>query len=204
MFKRLINHFFLNRFVLIILLSMVITVLLGLVKVAIVNWQLINLPKCHNCNIVIIDIDILRADALPCYKGSIYKFSSNICNFAEKGLILENNFSQSFWTLPSIFSTLTSLYPIAHGVFQQHRDILPQEVKTVPEILKEYGYTTVWIGQTGSSVIYDGNGGARSFNKLEKDYRNIDKWPSVLKNIMIFREINYYISIIESSCPIFT
>ena len=58
MFKRLINHFFLNRFVLIILLSMVITVLLGLVKVAIVNWQLINLPKCHNCNIVINKIHV--------------------------------------------------------------------------------------------------------------------------------------------------
>ena len=50
-------------------------------------------------------------------------------------------YSVSPWTVPSVTSILTSLYPSAHGV-QRAGDRLPASARTLAEVMKENGYAT--------------------------------------------------------------
>lgn len=121
---------------------------------------------CPKCNIIVIDIDTLRADALSC-QGSTRPTSPNICEFFKKGVIFEQNFAQSNWTLPSIFSTMTSRYPFAHGIYESFRDTLSWEVPTMAEYFKNVGYQTIWAGEVGGSWGPTAkNGGLRGFDEV--------------------------------------
>lgn len=168
------------KLIILVILFTVATVLFFLIKINLSIGASYK-SKCKNCNIVVIDIDLLRADALPCFKNNSHEFSSNICKFAEKGLLFEENFSQSFWTLPSLFSTLTSLYPPAHGMMQQYRDVLPNGITTFPQVFKDNGYKTIWVGGKNAATITSDNGGTKGFTEIADNYQNIYEWPSVLK-----------------------
>lgn len=114
---------------------------------------------CKDCNIVLIDIDTLRADSLPCY-GGLRNTAPNICKLAQKSVIFENNYSTSYWTLPSIFSTVTSLYPNFHKIQTPYVDILNIEENTLAKTLQNFGYQTAYIGWLGNtSVLTNQNNG---------------------------------------------
>ncbi len=66
-------------------------------------------------NIVLITIDALRADHLSCY-GYKRKTSPNIDKIAEKGILFKNAIAPSSWTVPSMVSLFTSVYPLNHGI----------------------------------------------------------------------------------------
>lgn len=120
--------------------------------------------RCPRCNVVIIDVDTLRADAVSCL-GSTRNTTPNICEFAKDGVLFEKNITTSEWTLPSIFSTFTSQYPSTHGVFD-YQLTLSTMTKTMPELFKSAGYRTLWVGQTGSWVVSRENGGLRGFDRV--------------------------------------
>lgn len=141
---------------------------------------------CSGCNIVIIDIDTLRADALSCL-GSIRNTSPNICEFFKKGVIFEQNIAQSDWTLPSIFSTITSQYPFTHGVYQAYQDKLSQNIPTLAENLKSFGYQTTWVGSTGIGWgVAAENGGLRGFDKIiDTPFRDASYWEEIARTSLI-------------------
>lgn len=121
---------------------------------------------CTHCNILFLDIDILRADALPCF-GYPRNTAPNLCAFANKSVLFTDNYSMSNWTLPDIFSTITSLYPTFHRVRTMFVDVLSPKVLTLAEALKQEGYRTIYIGDNdNAATLTHGNGGLRGFDKI--------------------------------------
>jgi arylsulfatase A-like enzyme len=65
-------------------------------------------------NVLVIVVDTLRADHLSSY-GYALLTSPNIDHIAKQGVLFENAFSTSSYTLPSHASLLTGLFPSKHG-----------------------------------------------------------------------------------------
>ena len=120
-------------------------------------------------NIVLITIDTLRADHLSCY-GYHRKTSPNIDKIAKKGIVFKNAIAPSSWTVPSMVSLFTSVYPINHGVVHgffenkkiSNQELFSDELTTLTETLKTHGYTTFGVA---SNLHLDGRlGFARGFD----------------------------------------
>jgi len=101
-------------------------------------------PSNSQPNIVLIIVDALRADHLGCY-GFPQNISPELDRIAREGVLFENVFAQSSWTRPSMGSMLTSRYPRSLGLYKEKFDQLADEFVTLPEILKDRGYTTIGI-----------------------------------------------------------
>jgi len=93
--------------------------------------------------ILLIVVDTLRADALGCY-GYERPTSPNIDRLAESGALFLQARAQSPWTLPSVATILTGLYPRQHGAVRVGRDFYPlaSAARTLAEILRDEGFTT--------------------------------------------------------------
>ncbi len=89
-------------------------------------------------NILVIVVDTLRADHLSAY-GYGRPTSPNIDRVAQQGVLFENAFSTSSWTLPSHASLLTGRYPHEHGAEVDYFNSL---YPTVAEALRDRGYRT--------------------------------------------------------------
>ena len=135
-----------------------------------------NVSLCKKCNVVIIDLDVLRADDLPCY-GYRRNTAPNLCKFASRATLFKQNYSQANWTLPSIFSTITSLYPWAHGVKSEFVNLLSPAVTTLAEQFRAGGYYTAFVGPKEQFyLINNANGGTRGFDSFQDppgDMRNV-------------------------------
>lgn len=135
---------------------------------------------CFHCNILVIDFDVLRADDLPCY-GYRRNTAPNLCSFAGKSALFENNYSSGTWTLPSMFSTITSLYPTFHKVRNAYTDSLASHILTLAEALKREGYETVLIEEKNNPYTFvPENGGTRGFDVIITD-QSVDRLLNVLK-----------------------
>lgn len=111
--------------------------------------------SCKGCNIVIIDIDSLRADALNCDEDR--DNTPHICTFSKGAVVFNENVGHSDLTRPSFTSALTSLYPSSHNIWNELYTNLDESVTTLPEILRDNNYKTVLFGFTESNqLIYKG------------------------------------------------
>jgi arylsulfatase A-like enzyme len=100
---------------------------------------------CVDCNVIVISLDALRADHVGVY-GYERNTTPNIDAIAGDGITFTNAFSNSPNTLSSHMSIFTSTYPNTHGVmFSRVGQSLPESILTLPEILKIYGYKTIWF-----------------------------------------------------------
>jgi len=140
----------------------------------------VDIPE-NDFNIVLISIDALRADHLSCY-GYERRTSPNIDNIAENGITFKNAIAPSSWTVPSIASLFTSVYPINHGVIYGQllyledfsniykgdktniriRQVFSDKLTTLTEILKKHGYNT--FGVTSNILLDEKTGFARGFD----------------------------------------
>jgi arylsulfatase A-like enzyme len=106
--------------------------------------------KGTGCNLVLITIDTLRTDHLSCY-GYERNTTPHIDAIAEQGIIFRNVVAPSSWTAPSMASLFTSTYPINHGMVhginqrKRMKEVLSQDLTTLPEILQKKGYTTFGV-----------------------------------------------------------
>lgn len=117
-------------------------------------------------NVVVIVIDTLRADHLPCY-GYDKNTAPFLSELAEKNLVFENTFAVTSWTAPSTASIFTSLYPFQHGVvtgyfagkgFDNTLNRIPDTVTTLPELMKANGYKTYGLSNNiniGKAIGFD-------------------------------------------------
>ena len=133
------------RFYVYLVILLCALALIGIKSVQKMTSKARNSPICKGCNIVLIVIDPLRADALPCY-GYLLKTTPNLCKFADANIRFSDMYSQSSWTLPSIMSLFTSTLPSRHRVFYPDTDVLAPSLTTLPMALKQYGYDTIFIG----------------------------------------------------------
>jgi len=121
-------------------------------------------PKNDGPNILYLWIDTLRADHLGCY-GYQRETSPNIDRLASEGVVFENAYTPHTVTLSSFMSISTSLYPFSHGVLFVAKDRLSPQVKTLPEILKMYGYRNVWYGPQSDPHLAPEVGFGRGFDE---------------------------------------
>ena len=91
-------------------------------------------------NIILIVIDALRADALPCYGNKVVK-APNIDRVAAEGVVFKQAYTALPKTLPSSCSLLTGLYPRSHGVLELGIPLRENQA-TMAEVLKLKGYRT--------------------------------------------------------------
>ena len=96
--------------------------------------------KPEKPNIVLIVVDALRSDHLGAY-GYSRPTSPFFDSLSREGVLFQEAFSQSTFTLTSIASLLTGLNPDVPGVFS-NQDVLDDKMLTLAEALKANGYQT--------------------------------------------------------------
>lgn len=103
-------------------------------------------------NVLLIVIDTVRADHLPCY-GYARDTAPNICALAAKGTLFNRSISQAAWTKPSVASLFTSNYPFEHktGKGSGNSPDLDSDYITLAEKMRENGYGTVAV--VGNQLI---------------------------------------------------
>ncbi|MFA7403205.1 MAG: sulfatase [Pelobacteraceae bacterium] len=105
-------------------------------------------PERHEyTNVIMISVDILRADHLGAYgyrKGT----SPQIDKLAGQSVLFENSIAHSYLTPVAQMIVFTGQYPRQHGMvsFEVTRDQVSK--RTLPEILKYYGYETAAVASS--------------------------------------------------------
>ncbi len=102
----------------------------------------------ENMNIVIFYTDDLGYGDLGCYGHPIIK-TPNIDRFAKEGVLLTDNHSAGTVCSPSRAALLTGRNPYRSGFFsiQGRNTFLAQDEVTIPELLKNKGYETCFLGK---------------------------------------------------------
>lgn len=89
-------------------------------------------------NLMIITVDCARPDRMGIY-GYERDTTPWLDKLAPDAAVFTNMYSQAAWTGPGVLSTLTGLYPHAHGVTAQGKTT-PKSVYTILDAFKERGY----------------------------------------------------------------
>jgi len=115
-------------------------------------------------NLLLISVDTLRADHLDLY-GYERTTAPNLARLAADGIVFERAWSQAPWTLPSLASLHTSLYPSQHGALLKEGG-LSDDVVTIAEVLRDAGYRTAAV----SSHVFAGSrrGFAQGFDRFDE------------------------------------
>ncbi|MBW1688718.1 MAG: sulfatase [Deltaproteobacteria bacterium] len=114
-------------------------------------------------NVLLISVDALRHDHLG-FMGYPRRVSPNLDRLARESVVFRQAYSQSGWTLPSMATILTGLYPHEHGATRLDTRILP-EVATLASILEARGYDTRgYVSHSLASEIYGLDRGFRRFD----------------------------------------
>jgi len=125
--------------------------------------------RAQGPSMLLLMIDTLRADRLSCY-GYEGNQTPVIDGLTGEGILFENHISQSSWTRPAVASILTSLYPSSHKTYLKP-DMLPDEVFTLPEALKEQGYRTIgFANNINVTEAFNFQQGFDQFVYLAPDY----------------------------------
>ncbi|RLE25269.1 MAG: hypothetical protein DRJ65_08205 [Acidobacteria bacterium] len=132
------------------------------------------LGKIDKPNVVIYLVDALRADHLGVY-GYARATSPRIDAFAEQALVFDQAWANSSWTRPAVASILTGLRPEVHRT-NRRDDVLPNEITTLPELLRAEGYQTAAIvANPNISAIFGFDRGFDEFSLLEdQKSRSVD------------------------------
>ena len=91
-------------------------------------------------NLLVVTVDTLRADHLGAY-GYERPTSPAIDALADESVVFDEAWATTSWTLPSLASAMTSLYPSAHGAVSDGTK-LRDEFTTLAERFGEAGFHT--------------------------------------------------------------
>jgi arylsulfatase A-like enzyme len=94
-------------------------------------------------HVVLITVDTLRADHLKLY-GHTRETAPAISALATQGVTFMDAVAPAPWTLPTIASVHSSLYPSEHAVIGA-KTRLDNSVETLAETLKRAGYRTIGV-----------------------------------------------------------
>ncbi len=141
------------------------------------------LKTCRGCNLVIITIDSLRADRLPCF-GYAYATATSLCKFAYDNVIFHKTYANSSWTLPNEMSLFTGLYPTSHGIKTTLKDKLNPAVDTLSKVLSSKGYVTTFVSNNQPNV---------SPEQFGQNFTNIRITPDPLGDA-----VNTWLTVIDS------
>jgi len=121
---------------------------------------------CPGCNVLLISLDTLRADALGVL-GSPRSATPTLDALARRGVLFTNAYSQAPNTFPSHMSLFTGLYPWHHGVNVVKRDKLPTDIPTAAMLFKRGGYRTFWFAPMNDNHLDLNVGFEKGFDRLQ-------------------------------------
>ncbi|MCG6962125.1 MAG: sulfatase [Acidobacteria bacterium] len=120
-------------------------------------------------SILLVTVDTMRADHLQVY-GYARPTAPYLTSLAKDATVWTHAYSTSSWTVPSVTSLLTGVYPASHGVvhgvmrgghvFEQ--EVIPDDLPRLAEALKAAGYST--FGVTANGHLDREHGFARGFD----------------------------------------
>ena len=123
-------------------------------------------PASPPRNLIVIIIDTLRADELGTM-GSPIPTTPFLDRVASRGVLVERCYTVSPWTLPTIATLHTGLYPSHHGATEPLTALSPDAV-TLAEMLSERGYRTSGvISQFFLRARYGLNQGFATYSEAE-------------------------------------
>lgn len=146
-------------------------------------FTIFGLPPCPGCNIIVINLDTLRADELPCY-GYARETTPNLCAFARSNILFSRFYTQSSFTLDSHMSIFTSLYPHSHHMLEALKDELNPEIPFLFQTLQNAGYRTVWVGGTSDINLPLNKGFGRGVSEIHDLVSEDDAWESKYQSIL--------------------
>lgn len=130
------------------------------------GWWYARESPPHQGPIVLISIDTLRADRLPAYGYTRVKTPA-LDALAADSVVFERAYSHSPQTLPAHASILTGKLPFEHGVRDNVGYALPDDERTLPELLRNRGFNTG--AAVSSYVLRRDTGIAQGFTSYDAE-----------------------------------
>ncbi|MCA8917555.1 MAG: sulfatase [Planctomycetes bacterium] len=123
-------------------------------------------------HLIVISIDTLRSDHLGCY-GYGKKTSPTIDALAKEGVVFENHYTCYPLTLPAHLTQLTGVSSLGHRVRDNLYHRLPDEIQTLPELMKDQGFRTGAF--VSAHTLKSGSGIERGFEVYDdKSVRTLE------------------------------
>ncbi len=119
-------------------------------------------------SVIVLVLDSMMSTSIGClndYRRE-QSLTPQIDRFFENGMLFRNAYSVSEYTMPSLATMATGLYPIEHGVFTHDRcqREMPRGIPTLAETMRESGYRTFGYSTGGRfSPLY---GHFRGFDRF--------------------------------------
>jgi arylsulfatase A-like enzyme len=121
-------------------------------------------------NIILIAVDTLRADYLKAYSNEAAANTPNIDALRADSVLYQHAFAQSSWTKASFATIFSGMYPEAHTAVQKD-SMLPDEVTTFPEVLRDGGYFAQgYANNPNIADTYNYGQGFVNYEYLRPDY----------------------------------
>jgi len=171
------------------------------------STQEFKVSECNNCNVILISLDVLRADHMSLY-GYNLNTTPNMNKLAKKSLVFNQMYANGYFTLPNHMSLMTGVYPLTHKINWPGQDdvILSPKIRTLTEILKENNYNTIWVGESNDSFLGFNRGMERGFKEFHRPLltksnkllteSNVDKNLNNLNSILRINHDNkFFLSI---------
>lgn len=156
----------------------------------VLSLALLTQPACRQradseaprLNVIIVLVDAMRADRLGPYGFSQRPTTPAVDRFAAESVVFRHAVSQCGWTVPSVASLFTGVYPQTHGVLrfidpEVHQvgleegsgilkmDAMSMDHDTIAERFSQAGYATAAILK--SIVVNAGRGFDQGFDRFE-------------------------------------
>lgn len=122
-------------------------------------------PLCPGCNVVIISLDQVRANSIPCF-GYGQNTMPNLCRLAAKSATFTRAYATASRTLDAHFSMLTGRYPSSHGMNLPYAGSLSADIQTMPEYFRGMGYRTYFLGPVADPHLPVTRGVERGFDQV--------------------------------------
>lgn len=134
-------------------------------------------------DVVLFIADTLRADAMAVCGGTT-GLMPRLDAVAERSVVFTDARAAASWTLPSISSMLTGLYPAEHGALDVGRR-LPEALDTLPELFARAGYRT---GAATDGVFFSWEYGLaqgfESFTRTRYDEWSLDATLAAVREFL--------------------
>ena len=143
-----------------------------------------SLPK----NVIIVLVDCLRADHLQCY-GYTKETSPFLDHLTQSGVIFENCIAPSSWTIPSVVSLFTGVYPQQHGM-NTFGPAIPENLVSFQGTLKNNGIITAAF--VTNDFLKSRYGYARGFNHYHEHYLEQEFKDTVASRLFFFNALLHF------------
>jgi len=164
-------------------------------------------PAPDALNVLLITLDTTRADRLGSY-GYAGARTPRLDALAGEGIRFARTYAPAPLTLPAHATILSGLYPAAHGIRNNGRELDPK-VRTLAEILKGHGFATAAFVSSFSVDSRFGLGrgfdvyedtfqtasplkGANSERRAEETFARFSRWFDGASGSRFFAWVHYY------------